>query len=33
MEDIIHFARYIHTPKLWQSLTYEDIIKKFKANI
>ena len=32
MEDIIHFAQYTHTPKLWQSLTYEDIINKLPCS-
>ena len=32
MEDIIHFAHYTYTPKLWQSLTYEDIIKKLPSS-
>lgn len=32
MEDIIHFAHYTHIPKLWQSLTYEDIINKLPSS-
>ena len=32
MDDIIQFAQYTYTPKVWQSLTYEDFIKKLPSS-
>ena len=32
MDDIIQFAQYTYTPKIWQSLTYEDFIKKLPSS-
>jgi hypothetical protein len=32
MDDIIHFAEYTYTPKVWTSLNYDNIIKKLPSS-